>query len=107
MLLQIITGMPCFLQIIPCWIIQQLHMKPYKIIDVHTSFLCTDSFQQAPASDNESNEDDFFIGYEAAEKYLSLDFDYPLNRLVVIPTGAKEMFVKNKTDRKVRVMKFQ
>ena len=74
-------------------------MEPCKIIDAHSAFLCNDSCQQEGARHTESNEDDFFTGYGAAWKYLSTDFDGPLHRLVVIPTGVKERLFK-KQDRK-------
>jgi len=73
-------------------------MESYKIIDVYSSFFCNDSFQQVLVRHGENNEDDFFTGYTDAEKYLSLDFDCPLNRLAVIPTRVKERLVK-KQDR--------
>ena len=76
-------------------------MKPYKIIDVHSSFLCNDLFQQAGSRDDESDEDDLFTGYAAADKYLSLDFDRPLNRSVLIPTGVTRMALKTHGRREV------
>lgn len=69
-------------------------MEPFKIIDVHSSFLCHDSFPQTGARDNESNEDDFFTGYTAAEDFLSPDFNCPLNKPAVISTGVNEMLLK-------------
>jgi hypothetical protein len=82
-------------------------MESYKIIDVYSSFLCNDSFQQAGAGVIERNEDNFFTGYAAAEKYLSLDFDCPLNRLAVIPTGVKERLVKKNGRKKIIMMKYR
>ncbi len=82
--------MQCWQPVIHFLIIEKLRMEPYKIIDVHSVFFRDDSFRQKGTSHNESNEDDFFTGYAAAEKYLSPDFDCPLNRLLVNPTGIKE-----------------
>lgn len=75
-------------------------MSRYKIIDVFSSFFCCDTFQQAGGGNNESSEGDFFTGYADAQKYVSGDFDCPLNRPVVIPAGSEEWYFDNQ-DKKV------